>query len=119
MRGWGLVVDIGAGTGQFVIAAAPHVRQVIAVDVSPVMLSALEANVARSGHHNVQCVLGGFLSYQHAVEPTDFVYSRWALHHLPDFWKSIALVVLFASRGRCRMDSRRPGGTCSRRAFHV
>ena len=23
--------------------------------------------------------------------PADFVYSRYALHHLPDFWKSMAL----------------------------
>src|SRR5215470_16074314 len=85
------VVDMGAGTGQFTIAVAPYVRQVIAVDISPVMLSKLKANVARAGHANVQCVLGGFLSYEHSVEPADFVYSRWALHHLPDFRKSIAL----------------------------
>jgi len=101
-----IVVDIGAGTGQFAIAAAPHVRQVIAVDISPVMQSVLKANVARSGHDNVQCVRGGFLSYQHAVEPADFVYSRWALHHLPDFWKSIALARihdLLSPRGVLRL----------------
>src|SRR6266851_5505142 len=28
---------------------------------------------------------------QHAGEPADFVYTRNALHHLPDFWKAIAL----------------------------
>src|SRR5215470_18618960 len=89
------VVDMGAGTGQFTIAVAPYVRQVIAVDISPVMLSKLKANVARTGHDNVQCVLGGFLSYEHSVEPADFVYSRWALHHLPDFWKSIALARMY------------------------
>lgn len=100
------VVDMGAGTGQFTIAVAPHVRQVIAVDISPAMLSRLEANVARTGHVNVQCVLGGFLSYEHSVEPADFVYSRWALHHLPDFWKSIALARmhdLLAPRGVLRL----------------
>src|SRR5262245_13341220 len=85
-----IVVDMGAGTGQFAIAAAPHVRRVIAVDISPVMLSRLQANVASWGHENVKCVLGGFLSYEHRVELADFAYSRWALHHLPDFWKSIA-----------------------------
>ena len=100
------LVDIGAGTGQFTIAAAPHVRQVIAVDISPVMLSQLKANVARTGHDNVQCVLGGFLSYEHSGKPADFVYSRWALHHLPDFWKSIALARmhdLLAPRGVLRL----------------
>ena len=33
----------------------------------------------------------GFLSYEHTGGPADFVYSRNALHHLPDFWKAIAL----------------------------
>lgn len=96
------VVDLGVGTGQFTIAAAPHVRQVIAVDISPVMLARLQANVASTGHSNIQCVLGGFLSYEHSAEPADFVYTRWALHHLPDFWKSIALARMY--------DMLTPGG---------
>jgi SAM-dependent methyltransferase len=31
------------------------------------------------------------LTYEHAGPRADFVYSRYALHHLPDFWKSVAL----------------------------
>jgi SAM-dependent methyltransferase len=34
---------------------------------------------------------GGFLSYEHAGEPPDLVYSRNALHHLQDAWKAAAL----------------------------
>jgi hypothetical protein len=37
-------------------------------------------------------VQAGFLSYQHRGAPADFLYSRNALHHLPDFWKGIALM---------------------------
>ncbi len=33
----------------------------------------------------------GFLTYEHRAQPADIVYSRWALHHLSDFWKSVAL----------------------------
>lgn len=33
----------------------------------------------------------GFLTYEHRRQPADFVYCRWALHHLPDFWNSVAL----------------------------
>ena len=85
------LLDMGAGTGEFSVAAAQVCRHVIAVDVSPVMLAALEQKV-RAGHvTNVECVLGGFLSYRHAHEPVDVVYSRNALHHLPDFWKVQAL----------------------------
>ena len=40
---------------------------------------------------NVTVVEAGFLSYPHTGEPVDFVYTRNALHHLPDFWKAVAL----------------------------
>lgn len=88
------VVDLGAGTGQFTLAVAPTCSRVIAVDVSPVMQEALRRNVAASGHQNVECISAGFLTYRHSGEPIDFAYSRYALHHLPDFWKAVALVRL-------------------------
>ncbi len=85
------VVDIGAGSGQFTLAAAEVCANVIAVDVSPLMLAQLAEKVERSGASNVEAVAAGFLTYRHAGEPADLVYSRYALHHLPDFWKAIAL----------------------------
>jgi SAM-dependent methyltransferase len=96
LRGFGLdetstLVDLGAGTGTLALAAAPRCRRVVAVDVSPAMLAALRENVERLGLGNVECVRAGFLTYEHRGEPADFVYSRNALHHLPDFWKGIAL----------------------------
>jgi ubiquinone/menaquinone biosynthesis C-methylase UbiE len=87
-----VVIDLGAGTGQFALAAAGSVRKMIAVDVSPVMLDRLRAKVSASGADNVECVAGGFLTYEHGGEPADLVYTRLALHHLPDFWKARALV---------------------------
>ncbi len=97
-----VVVDIGAGTGQFALACAPAVRRVIAVDVSPVMLAALRTSIVERGLSNVVCVEAGFLTYEHHGDPVDLVYSRYALHHLPDFWKAIALQRLAAML--------RPGG---------
>jgi len=85
------IVDLGAGTGQFALVAAATAARVVAVDVSPVMLERLRAKVERDAVGNVECVQAGFLTYEHAGEPADLVYSRWALHHLPDFWKAIAL----------------------------
>jgi SAM-dependent methyltransferase len=67
---------------------------VIAVDVSPVMLRYLRARVESSGLTNVDLVQAGFLTYEHRGEPADSVYSRYALHHLPDFWKAVALTRL-------------------------
>jgi SAM-dependent methyltransferase len=85
------VVDIGAGTGQMVGALASRCARVVAVDVSPVMLARLQARVHAAGWRRVEIVQAGFLTYGHQGPPADFVYSRYALHHLPDFWKVIAL----------------------------
>ena len=78
------VVDIGAGTGTFARSMAPHVARVVAVDVSEAMVAAMR----RDG---VEAVRAGFLSYEHEGGAPDAVMSRNALHHLPDFWKAIAL----------------------------
>lgn len=85
------VVDLGAGTGTFAMAIAPFCRQVVAVDVSPAMLGLLAEKVKRRGIDNIALVQAGFLSYAHQGEPADVVYSRNALHHLPDFWKVLAI----------------------------
>lgn len=86
-----LVVEFGAGTGQFTVEVAPKCACVVAVDVSAPMLETLRAKVADLGLGNVAVVPAGFLTYEHDRPPADFIYSRLALHHLPDFWKAVAL----------------------------
>jgi SAM-dependent methyltransferase len=78
------VVDLGAGTGTFALAMAPHVARVVAVDVS-------EPMVALMRRRGVEAVHAGFLTYEHEGDRPDAVFSRNALHHLPDYWKAIAL----------------------------
>ncbi|MGH2971913.1 MAG: class I SAM-dependent methyltransferase [Gaiellaceae bacterium] len=78
------LVDLGAGTGTLAAAVASHCRRVVAVDPSPAMLAAAKAK-------GIECVEAGFLTYEHKGDSPDIVYSRNALHHLPDFWKAIAL----------------------------
>ena len=85
------LIDLGAGTGTFALAAAGLCRRVVAVDVSPAMVSMIRTRASALGLSNVEPVQAGFLSYEHAGAPADFVYTRNALHHLPDFWKAIAL----------------------------
>jgi ubiquinone/menaquinone biosynthesis C-methylase UbiE len=41
---------------------------------------------------NVSFLQGGFLTYQHLGAPLDAAVTQIALHHLPDFWKQIALI---------------------------
>lgn len=99
------VVDLGAGTGQFAIPAARRFGRVVAVDVSPAMLAAMrtkaKAAAGETGLPGLERVRGGFLSYLPGGQ-VDGVYTRNALHQVPDFWKAIAL---------CRIaDMLRPGG---------
>jgi SAM-dependent methyltransferase len=85
LSGSSTLVDLGAGTGVLAAAVAPFAGRVVAVDPSPAMLDVARA---RGGFETVEA---GFLTYEHAGGPADFVYSRNALHHLPDFWKALAL----------------------------
>ena len=80
------LVDLGAATALLAAAAAPIAGRVVAVDPSPVMLAAARARKAR-----IECVEAGFLTYEHQGDAADVVYSRNALHHLPDAWKAVAL----------------------------
>lgn len=95
------VVDLGAGTGQFALLAAEQWENVTAVDPSPVMLSRLRQKAVAAGS-SLHIVAAGYLTYERPAESVDLVYSRYALHHLPDFWKAIALARI---RGMLR-----PGG---------
>jgi ubiquinone/menaquinone biosynthesis C-methylase UbiE len=94
-----VVVDLGAGTGTFTLAVAPFCGRVIAVDVSPAMVTRLRERAAQLGIANVTVVEGGFLSYEHGGAPADFVFTRNALHQIPDFWKGIALARIAAVLG--------------------
>jgi SAM-dependent methyltransferase len=80
------LVDLGCGTGLLAAAAGRECRRVVGVDPSPAMLA-----LARSRSTGVEWVEGGFLTYEHEGEPPQVVHSRNALHHLPDFWKGVAL----------------------------
>ena len=96
-----VVVDLGAGTGQFAVAAARRFGRVIAVDVSPAMVAALRARADADGLGNLTAERAGFLSFDPGG-PVDGVFTRHALHQLPDFWKAVALQRI--------ADMLRPGG---------
>ncbi|MEZ4520812.1 MAG: class I SAM-dependent methyltransferase [Thermomicrobiales bacterium] len=90
LDGESVVVDLGAGTGTFALAVAPHCGRVVAADISPTMLAYMRHAVEREGLANVEIVQAGLLGYEHDGPAPDFVYSRNTLHHLPDFWKAVA-----------------------------
>jgi ubiquinone/menaquinone biosynthesis C-methylase UbiE len=85
-------IDIGCGTGAFAIEAARRCRTVYAVDVSASMLAFARRRAASQTLNNMEFRRGGFLSYAHDGPPADMLVSKYAFHHLPDFWKSVALL---------------------------
>lgn len=86
-----LVAEFGSGTGEFCLEAAKHCRRVIAIDASEKMLEYAKAKMGQRKLSNIDFVHGSFLTYRHTGTPVDFVVTQLALHHLPDFWKQIAL----------------------------
>ncbi|MEU4722262.1 class I SAM-dependent methyltransferase [Nonomuraea dietziae] len=90
-HGVATVVDLAAGTGQFALAAALRFDRVTAVDISPAMLDHVRARAAEQGLANLEVVGGGLLTWEYAGPPVDAVFTRHALHQVPDFFKAIAL----------------------------
>lgn len=85
------LVELGGGSGGLAIEAARRCRRVVAVDLSPAMSEQVAGRVAALALSNLEVVTAGFLTYRHEGPPVDFVVTRNALHHLPDFWKVEAL----------------------------
>jgi 2-polyprenyl-3-methyl-5-hydroxy-6-metoxy-1,4-benzoquinol methylase len=99
-RGW-RVADIGCGSGVLACEAAQMGAEVDAIDISPAML-ALAQIQARDRKVAIRIQSAGLLSFTYQPNSYDLVVSEFALHHLPDFWKAVAL-----SRIYCAL---KPGG---------
>ena len=85
------VVDFGTGTGAFPIAVAEYCNRVVGVDVSETMVETSRGKARRAGVENADFVHEGVCRYTHDGEFAAVVFSKNALHHLPDFWKLEAL----------------------------
>jgi ubiquinone/menaquinone biosynthesis C-methylase UbiE len=86
-----VVVDLGCGNGSFALEAARLGATVHAVDVSQAMLDVVRRQAGAKGLRNLAFHHAGFLSFCPAPASIDVVVARFSLHHLPDFWKAVAL----------------------------
>lgn len=86
-----VVIDMGTGTGAFALHAAPRCREIHAVDVSRTMLDYTQREAKRIGLENIRFHHAGLLTYEHQAESADALVCVAVLHHLPDFWKQVAL----------------------------
>ncbi len=85
------VIDIGCGTGAFSIYASNHFKQIYAVDVSKEMISVASKKAKENNLKNIEFHNSGFLQF-HPEEKADIINTKWAFHHLPDFWKQAGLL---------------------------
>jgi ubiquinone/menaquinone biosynthesis C-methylase UbiE len=85
------LIDFGCGTGSLVCQAGLLCKKAHGVDVSRPMLEYAQQRCTKQGVRNVEFHHAGFLTYEHKEELLDFAVTKSALHHLPDFWKMIAL----------------------------
>ena len=92
-QGW-RVADIGCGNGVLACEAALMGAQVDAIDISPAMLALAELR-ARERKVAIRTQSAGLLSFAYQPNCYDLVASEFALHHLPDFWKAVALARIF------------------------
>lgn len=96
------VLEYGIGTGAFAIAAGETGARVIGLDISTSMLEFAEKKARDGSLDSLEFHRSSFLTHDQAETSVDFVVTKFALHHLPDFWKVAAL--------RKMWQSLRPGG---------
>ncbi|WP_407155867.1 class I SAM-dependent methyltransferase [Bradyrhizobium sp. STM 3557] len=94
-RGW-RVADIGCGNGVLACEAALMGAEVDAIDISPAMLALTEI-YTRDRRAAVRTQPAGLLSFAYAPNSYDLIVSEFTLHHLPDFWKAVALARIFVA----------------------
>jgi 2-polyprenyl-3-methyl-5-hydroxy-6-metoxy-1,4-benzoquinol methylase len=93
--GW-RIADIGCGNGILACEAALMGAEVDAIDISPAMLALAEIQ-AKDRKVAIRTQPAGLLSFDYQPDSYDLIVSEFALHHLPDFWKSVALARIFAA----------------------
>src|ERR1700759_1942361 len=92
-KGW-RVADIGCGNGVLATEAALMGAEVDAIDISPAMLALAEV-YSRDRHAAVRTQSAGLLSFAYQPNSYDLIVSEFTLHHLPDFWKAVAMSRIF------------------------
>jgi SAM-dependent methyltransferase len=76
------VLDVGTGTGPLAFALAPHVREVVGIDLVPELLEQARS-YAGDRYPNVQFVEGDVAHLDVESGSFDLVCERAVLHHVP------------------------------------
>jgi 2-polyprenyl-3-methyl-5-hydroxy-6-metoxy-1,4-benzoquinol methylase len=91
------VLEVGAGAGRLCLPLAQAVREVIALEPSPTMASALEADAVTAGVHNVKVEPSRWQDYS-ADRGADGVYAAHLVYALPNIEEFVRRLERFARR---------------------
>ena len=84
-----VALDIATGTGHTAFALAPHVKQVIAIDITPEMLDEARALQASNGIMNIRFQLASADDLPFDDGSFDIVTCRRAAHHFTDIIRAL------------------------------
>jgi SAM-dependent methyltransferase len=93
------VLDVAAGTGHLSRAIAPHVRRVVALDLTPEMLAQGRREAEQEGLVNVVFESGQAEHLPYENEVFDLVVTRFSLHHFADVLGPMREMVRVCRRG--------------------
>jgi putative AdoMet-dependent methyltransferase len=86
-----VILEIGTGTGELALKLSVYCRKVVAIDVSKKMIDFAKMKAESQNKVNIQFYNAGFLTFENYDKPFDVIVTQLALHHLPDYWKMMAL----------------------------
>jgi SAM-dependent methyltransferase len=78
------VLDLGCGGGHVSYRVAPHVADVVAIDIADTMLDAVRSTAAARNLSNVRVERGAAEALPFTDHTFDFVVSRFSAHHWSD-----------------------------------
>ncbi|MBF0311646.1 MAG: class I SAM-dependent methyltransferase [Magnetococcales bacterium] len=88
-------LDVGCGSGLFLLAARDHFARVTGFDYDPVCVETSRDNVGRfsAGEGEVTLLRGDALdaTFQEGLGRFDCVYAWGSLHHTGEMWKAVRL----------------------------
>lgn len=93
------VLDVAAGTGHLSRAIAPHVKRVVALDLTPEMLAQGRREAEQQGLTNVVFEQGEAEHLGYANDAFDLVATRFSLHHFADPRGPVREMVRVCRRG--------------------
>jgi ubiquinone/menaquinone biosynthesis C-methylase UbiE len=114
-------LDIATGGGHTALAIAPHVRTVVATDLTSQMLAAAERFITAQGQTNVTFQEADATALPFGVAEFDLVTCRIAPHHFPDcaqFVREMARVLVPDGRA-VLIDNTVPGDLTAARHINA